>query len=344
MAYRRDSALAIQSAMKNFAPLPSGTFGEGRFAETRIDRGARHRFMLYEPMCRESGPAPLLVMLHGCRQSANAFAAGTRMNEAAEESGVFVLYPEQTCEAHFLRCWNWYGRLDQPSGAGDAALIVAMTRQAMLGHDIDPERVYVAGMSAGGAMAALLGRDYPDIYAAIGVHSGIPAGFAHDLLSALRVMSRGPQASAKCTERVAASGGGRFIASIVFHGDVDTTVHPSNGEAIHAGVSGEIDVPTSSRSVQATTRPIAGQRGFTRSLQFRAGGVTDRELWVVHGGGHAWSGGSELESDTDPRGPDASREMLRFFLQHRLAGLPCRNGGNFPLNRLRMQPSLALAS
>jgi poly(3-hydroxybutyrate) depolymerase len=199
-------------------------------------------------------------------------------------------------------------------------------------------------MSAGGAMAALLGRDYPDIYAALGVHSGIPAGFAHDLLSALRVMSRGPPASGTYTERVATSGGGRSIASIVFHGDEDTTVHPSNGEAIYAGASGEMAIPTCSGSVQATTRPLAGQRGFTRSLEFGSGGVTDRELWVVHGGGHAWSGGSELESYTDPRGPDASREMLRFFLQHRLAGLPCRKRGTSPPDRLRMQPSLAPAS
>jgi poly(hydroxyalkanoate) depolymerase family esterase len=298
----------------------SASFVEGRFAEARFDDGAPHRFMLYEPTRRGLARPPMVVMLHGCRQSASAFAAGTRMNEAAEESGVFVLYPEQTCGANALRCWNWYGLQHPDDETGDAALIVAMTRQAMLDHDVDPSRVYVAGMSAGGAMAALLGRDYPDLFAALGVHSGIPAGFAPDLHSALRVMSRGPPASGTCAPRSNHGRRARSIVSIVFHGDGDTTVHPSNGDAIYAGESGASQVSTRGSSLHATTVPLAGQHGFTRSLEFGKGGVTARELWVVHGGGHAWSGGSPSESYTDSRGPDASREMLRFFLQHHLPG------------------------
>jgi poly(hydroxyalkanoate) depolymerase family esterase len=306
--------------MKNFMPLTCGTFGEGQFVEAHCERGARRRFLLYEPARREPGPAPLLVMLHGCQQSASEFAAATRMNEAAEEAGIFVLYPEQTCEANHLRCWNWFGRFNVAGCTGDAALIVAMTRQTMLDHDIDPRRVYVAGMSAGGAMAALLVREYPDLYAALGVHSGIPAGFAQDLLSALRMMSCGPPPDGAHVPGSAKGHVNRSIASIVFHGDEDSTVHPANGDAIYADSSSGRPWKRGSASVQSTTQPRAGQRGFTRRLEFGTAGVTARELWVVHGGGHAWSGGSERGSYADSRGPDASREMLRFFLQHRRAG------------------------
>jgi poly(hydroxyalkanoate) depolymerase family esterase len=323
--------------MKNIALPVRASFVEGRFTETRFDDEARHKFLLYEPTWRESTRPPLVVMLHGCKQSASAFAAGTRMNEAAEESGAYVLYPEQTCEANCLRCWNWYGLANRASGTGDAALIVAMTQRVMAEFDIDPARVYVAGMSAGGAMAALLGRDYPELFAALGVHSGIPAGFAPDLISALRVMSRGPPPCGAGVQDAARRRGARSIVSIVFHGDGDTTVHPANGDAIYAGLSG--DTPRHGRgdSIRATTHPLAGQRGFTRSLEFGTGGVTDRELWVVHGGGHAWSGGSESESYTDARGPDASREMLRFFLQHRLPGLPGRKRSRSQSQYAQMQ-------
>jgi poly(hydroxyalkanoate) depolymerase family esterase len=240
------------------------------------------------------------------------------MNEAAEEAGVFVLYPEQSVAANPLRCWNWYALQDPSNGEGDAALIAAMTRNVMAGHDIDPARVYVAGMSAGGAMAAVLARDYPKLYAALGVHSGVPAGLAHDMFSAMRLMSGGPgprddgDASSAGDERPPA------VASIVFHGDEDTTVHPSNGEAIHAAPGAARDPPLPVESVSATTRPSDGQRGFTRSVELGPDGITSRELWIVHGAGHAWAGGSDSQRHTDSTGPDASREMLRFFLQHRL--------------------------
>ena len=104
--------------------------------------------MLYEPSIRAPGPAPLLVLLHGCNQGAEDFAAGTRMNEAAEEAGVVVLYPEQAVAANALRCWNWYALQDRSNKDGDAALIASMTRQVVREHDIDATRVYVAGMSA----------------------------------------------------------------------------------------------------------------------------------------------------------------------------------------------------
>jgi len=291
-----------------------------RFSAGLFGAESQRRYMLYEPALRGRGPAPLLVLLHGCQQGAEDFAAGTRMNEAAEDAGVLVLYPEQSVVANVLRCWNWYALPDRSNSVGDAALIAAMTRQVMREHDIDASRVYVAGMSAGGAMAAVLARDYPQLYAALGVHSGVPAGLAHDVFSAMRLMSNGPAKSAPDGAVSAAAGGGPAVASIVFHGDEDTTVHPSNGEAIHAAPGSAQAGPLPPGSLQATTRPSDGRRGFTRSVDFGPGGVTQRELWIVHGAGHAWAGGSDAQRHTDANGPDASREMLRFFLQHRLCG------------------------
>jgi poly(3-hydroxybutyrate) depolymerase len=150
----------------------------------------------------------------------------------------------------------------------------------------------------------------------MGVHSGVPAGLAHDVFSALRLMSKGPEEAESEPDAdpalVVGNGHGHAVASIVFHGDEDTTVHSSNGEAIHAQAALPLGLP------QVTTPPGVGQRGFTRSVDLGPGGVTSRELWIVHGAGHAWAGGSDTERDTDSTGPDASREMLRFFLQHQL--------------------------
>ncbi|WP_286619409.1 PHB depolymerase family esterase [Variovorax sp. J22R115] len=292
----------------------------GRFTEGHYGKGTQRRYMLYEPARRSRRQAPLLVMLHGCSQSAEEFAAGTRMNEAAESSGVLVLYPEQSLSAHPLRCWTWYALQDPSNSEGDAAVIAAMTREVMHEHDIDPARVYVAGMSAGGAMAAVLGRDYPRLYAALGVHSGAPAGLAHDVYSGMRLMSGGPRArtdrddAASLDEELP-----HTVASIVFHGDADALVHPSNAEAIHGAPRIARDQPLPVESLRATTDASEGRRAYTRSVDYGPGGVPARELWIVHGAGHAWAGGSETIRLNDASGPDASHEMLRFFLQHRLA-------------------------
>jgi poly(hydroxyalkanoate) depolymerase family esterase len=295
-----------------FADMPA----RSRFTEGRFGSESPRRYMLYEPASRQGGPVPLVVLLHGCQQGAEDFAAGTRMNEAAEAAGVVVLYPEQAMSANMLRCWNWYALHDRSNHEGDAALIAAMTRQVMHDHDIDASRVYVGGMSAGGAMAAVLARDYPKLYAALGVHSGVPAGLAHDVFSAMRLMSRGPGQPDAAATPLAAEADSPSVASIVFHGDEDTKVHLSNGQAIHAAPAAEL---AALDSLQATTHPDDGQRGFTRSVEFARSGVTQRELWIVHGAGHAWAGGAEQQRYTDATGPDASREMLRFFLQHRQA-------------------------
>lgn len=298
--------------------VPAHTAPRGEsFAEVHLGPDRQYRGMLYEPPSRRAGPAPLLVMLHGCRQRAEDFAAATRMNEAAADAGVVVLYPEQSAALHPLRCWNWYALQDRSHQAGDGARIAAMTRQVMREHDIDAARVYVAGMSAGGAMAAVLARDYPELYAALGVHSGVPAGLAHDLPAAMQLMSSGPAASPNGGSSPDDEPRRTAVPSIVFHGDADTTVHPANGHALHAVAQPLRRTPGTAGPLQATTVAEDGQRSFTRSVELGPDGRSHSELWLVHGAGHAWSGGSAAQPHTDTSGPAASREMLRFFLSQR---------------------------
>ena len=278
---------------------PDGSFVAGRFADGRSQR----QYKLYIPPQAGERPLPLVVMLHGCTQDPDDFARGTRMNEIARTQGCFVLYPAQSQQANPQRCWNWFKHSHQQRGRGEPALLAAMTRDVMARHDIDPSRVYVAGLSAGGAMAAILGETYPDLYAAVGVHSGLAAGAARDLPSALAAMRSG----------AAAASTRRGPPTIVFHGDADATVHPANGEHVVTGKVGP-----SRAEPEVDRQHPAGGRGYTRRVhRSREGGVL-AEHWVVHGSGHAWSGGSPEGSYTDPTGPNATGQMLRFFLQHAL--------------------------
>jgi poly(hydroxyalkanoate) depolymerase family esterase len=289
----------------------------GRFEAGQPVEGADCHYMLYEPAFRTAGPAPLLVMLHGCNQGAAEFAAGTRMNEVAEDSGVVVLYPEQSMGANAMRCWNWYALQDVSNSAGDAALIARLTRWVMQDQDIDPERVYIVGMSAGGAMAAVLARDYPGLFAALGVHSGIAAGRAHDAVSAMRIMASGP-AALPPDKRPPTEHSAIRLPCIVFHGDADTTVHPSNADALYAASGPEGAYLTSGHATTEATPPGEGRRGYTRSAMFGRSGASRGERWIIHGAGHAWTGGDGTLPHADASGPDASRQMMRFLLQHQL--------------------------
>jgi poly(hydroxyalkanoate) depolymerase family esterase len=284
-------------AAESFAPA-AGTFLAGHFADAHMERA----YKLYVPPQAGQRPLPLIVMLHGCTQDPDDFAAGTRMNDAARSQGCFVLYPAQSRRANPQRCWNWFKHSHQQRGRGEPALLAAMTQHVMAQHAVDPARVYVAGLSAGGAMAAILGEAYPEIYAAVGVHSGLASGAARDLPSALAAMRSG--AAAAASERPG-------VPTIVFHGDADATVHPINGEhVISASTSRTYGNPEVDRQ-----RAIGG-RHYTRRLHRSPAGTVLAEHWVVHGSGHAWSGGDRQGSYTDPDGPDATAEMMRFFLQH----------------------------
>jgi poly(hydroxyalkanoate) depolymerase family esterase len=286
---------------------------EGAFLAKSFSSAAGSRaYKLYIPS-RHDGPRPLIVMLHGCTQSADDFAAGTRMNFAAEEHGCFVAYPEQPSAANAQRCWNWFKGSDQQRGSGEPALIAGITRQIMADYAIDPRRIYVAGLSAGGAAAAIMGETYPDLYAAVGVHSGLACGAARDLPSAFAAMSgNGPVRAGTRVSTRNVQAAEHDVPTIVFHGDRDTTVHPRNGAEVIARAGGDVQVLLDPKAPP--------QSKFTRSIRRDASGRSVLELWEIHGAGHAWSGGSSAGSFTDPSGPDATREMLRFFLEHARVG------------------------
>jgi poly(hydroxyalkanoate) depolymerase family esterase len=263
-------------------------------------------------------PLPLIVMLHGCTQSPDDFAAGTRMNLHAEEHNCFVAYPEQAGSANISKCWNWFRPGDQIRGQGEPALIAGLTRQVTSDYSVDEERIYAAGLSAGGAAATVLAATYPDLYAAIGVHSGLACGVASDVPSAFAAMRRsGPAARRRSGGNLSGTGGySRIVPAIVFHGDQDTTVHPNNGDQVIAQLREMSD--TAVKMTVEDGRVPAG-RAYTRTVHRDAAGHSIFEQWLIHGAGHAWSGGSLTGSYTDPQGPDATREMLRFFFEHPLS-------------------------
>ncbi|WEF34165.1 extracellular catalytic domain type 1 short-chain-length polyhydroxyalkanoate depolymerase [Pseudoduganella chitinolytica] len=281
-------------------PVPAGaTFADASFSNHAGTRG----YKLYVPSTYTGQPVPLLVMLHGCTQDPDDFAAGTRMNQVAEETGCLVLYPAQSQQANQSRCWNWFAPGDQQHGRGEPAIIAGMTQEVMRRYAVDPRRVAIAGLSAGGAMAVIVGTLYPELFRAVGVHSGLPYGAAQDLPAALQAMKAGRKAHH-----------GRKATSpplIVFHGDKDRTVHAVNGEQVLADAL----APHGSGKPAVTQAKAAGGRRYTRSVHTAADGRVVAEHWVLHGGGHAWAGGSASGSYTDPKGPDASRELLRFLME-----------------------------
>ncbi len=269
-------------------------------------------YKLYIPSSYAGRPLPLIVMLHGCTQSAADFADGTGMNAIAEAKSFLVAYPEQSASANANRCWNWFSARHQKRDGGEPSLIAGIARDIIANYAIDTKRVYVAGLSAGGAAAAILGTTYPDLFAAIGVHSGLPVGAAHDVSSALAAM-HSPKEPSNLPHGANLHGRGRLVPTIVFHGDHDSTVHLRNGHHV---------IEQSRRrefgDLRADSQHGHVQDGHTyaRTLYRDAAGRVLLELWVVHGAGHAWSGGRPEGTFTDPRGPDASGEMARFFLEH----------------------------
>ena len=284
---------------------PGGRFVDGAYSNTAGTR----TYKLYIPRSYTGQAVPLVIMLHGCTQNPVDFAAGTRMNMFAEGQTFLVAYPEQVSSANNSKCWNWFQPSDQQRGMGEPSLIAGITRQIMNSHHVDSNRVYVAGMSAGGAMAAIMAATYPDLYAAVGVHSGLAYRAAHDVRSGFAAMRRGTGQSARQLTTA--------IPLIVFHGDRDTTVSPVNADHLldqwlraRSHEQGK-----SAHSTKVEQRQVAGGRAYTRSMYHDASGHVIAEKWLVHQAGHAWSGGNSDGSFTDPKGPDASTEMLRFFAE-----------------------------
>jgi poly(hydroxyalkanoate) depolymerase family esterase len=292
--------------------MPAG----GKFIEASYSNAAGVRtYKLYIPARYQGQAVPLVVMLHGCAQSPDDFAAGTRMNRMAEEETCIVVYPAQPSDANPAKCWNWFRPTDQRRGQGEPSLIAGITRQVMREYSVDPRRVYVAGLSAGAAAAAVMGVTYPDLYAAVGVHSGLACGSASDLPSAFVAMRQGDLPDTVEVGDISSfPGKAPAVPTIVFHGDRDATVHPRNGDHVIAQLLG-------AKKARKTVHRgrVPGGHAYTRTIISDPSGRQNFEHWEIHGGGHAWSGGSPAGSYTDPRGPDASKEMLRFFLEHPIA-------------------------
>jgi len=303
-------SVAKPKPKKVLAPPPEkrpqpGSFVDGEFA----GREGKLAYKLYTPQGSTRRRLPLVVMLHGCAQSASNFAVGTRMNKIADELGFLVLYPQQSTSANLNRCWNWHRPGDQKRGSGEPSVIAALTHHMIILCKANSARVYIAGISAGGSAAAITAAAYPELYVAFGVQSGLERGDIRTMHGALSAMRGGPDSSAKGKTPVP-------VSAIIFHGDQDRIVHPSNAAGFLSVLRRSSSQLLKSRSENGRSK---GGRDFTRTQYWRTAGKVLLENWTVHGSGHAWSGGSAAGAYTDPAGPDASREMIRFFLAHKRA-------------------------
>lgn len=248
---------------------------------------------------------PLIVMLHGCTQGPDDFAAGSRMNALADKNSCVVVYPAQPESANPAKCWNWFSSVDQQRDQGEPAIIAGITRDVTRTYRIDEKQVFVAGLSAGASMSVIMAAAYPELYAAIGVHSGLPYRSAQNMLSAFSAMRNG----AAVLQNLGTIG----IPIIVFQGDHDQTVNPCNGrQIISQWLASRPDAAQS--SVGTEEKGESNGRGYVRTRYCYDRGTLFAEYWLIQGLGHAWSGGSPQGSYADPTGPDASQEMLRFFL------------------------------
>ena len=284
----------------------------GFFNRSHTGPAGIRAYKLYVPTTAPDQPMPLIVMLHGCKQNPDDFAAGTRMNALAERHGFLVAYPAQSANANGSNCWNWFRPADQARNGGEPEILAGIVRDVIAAEAVDAERVFVAGLSAGAAMAVILGHTHPELFKAVGAHSGLPHGAANNVGSAFAAM----HGSYAFTKSAAVPAARVRVPTIVFQGDQDSTVVAANAAAIVeqavAAGNGEAQLHASELA-----RARADGRDYTRTLHADAAGRTHVELWLLHGGGHAWSGGDAAGSYTDASGPDASGEMVRFFLAQR---------------------------
>ncbi|MEO8938412.1 MAG: PHB depolymerase family esterase [Burkholderiaceae bacterium] len=313
--------LAAHRSSLDHEPAAPGQCVTRQFAN---QAGARF-YKLYVPASNPGTPMPLIVMLHGCTQSPDDFATGTQMNRLAEEHGFIVVYPEQAANANGSKCWNWFKASDQMRDSGEPSLIAGITRDVATHYPVDPRRIFVAGLSAGAAMAIILGETYPELYAGVGAHSGLPYAAAHDMPSAFAAMNGGGKGMPDLSKLPGVAGvprrkATRFVPTIAFHGDADRTVGLGNGAELVRQANAALAVEAGEPRSATTTGVSSRGRSYSRTVHSDAAGRPRVESWVLHGSGHAWSGGDASGSYTDPTGPDASAEMIRFFLEQPQVG------------------------
>jgi len=284
-------------------PLTQTSPDDPRFTSRSLTTGAGSlNYKLYVPEDRDRELA-LVLMLHGCTQDPDDFARGTQMNRLADEFGLVVAYPHQPRSANAQGCWNWFDRRHQSAGSGEPAKLSALARALAAEFRIAPERVFAAGLSAGAAMADILAETYPEVFPKVGLHSGLQCGAAHDVVSAFAAM--------KGDGAVRRSGaGGKASRKIIIHGTADPTVHASNGDRLFEAMRSRHHCST----VIISEVKSAGKSPMRQTLIDPSGEVLAEHL-PIEGAGHAWSGGDRAGSFTDADGPDASREMVSFFLR-----------------------------
>jgi len=283
-------------------PLPSGAAFRSEQFSSKV--GSRS-YRVYVPSTVAQGVTGVVVMLHGCTQTPEDFAIGTSMNTLAEKHGFVVVYPHQSRGDNAQSCWNWFSRGDQRRDRGEPAILAGLTRDVMAEFDVPPQRTFAAGLSAGAAMAVILGQTYPDIFAAIGAHSGLPFGAAKDVPSAFAAMA------GNALNSPAPLPHSNAVRTIVFHGTTDSVVHPSNGDRIQQDALHR----TMGQTIETKEENTVSNRRVIRSIASHPDGITAVEHWHIEGLGHAWSGGDAKGSYTDASGPDASAEMIRFFFE-----------------------------
>ncbi|SNR77432.1 extracellular catalytic domain type 1 short-chain-length polyhydroxyalkanoate depolymerase [Puniceibacterium sediminis] len=288
-----------------FGQSTSGVTIEGMLPGSYTCSAGTRRYRTYVPKSADQGASGLVVMLHGCTQNPEDFAIGTGMNALAERHGFVVLYPEQSRGDNAQSCWNWFSIGDQRRDRGEPAILAGMTRQVAQENEVPTGRVFAAGLSAGGAMAVILGETYPEVFSAVGAHSGLPAGAARDVASAFAAMAgNGPDLATPVA-------GTQTVRTIVFHGTADATVHPMNGERIYQHALNRGAAQTLHSDASGST----GGRSYQRKTVTGTDGAAMLDYWVIDGLGHAWSGGQAAGTYTDAGGPDASAEMVRFFFE-----------------------------
>lgn len=320
-------AAPLNEAQDDVLPRPGGEAGKFAAGSYADNHGSRD-YALYVPGRYEGQPVPLVVMLHGCMQSVRELAALTRMNNFAERYNFIVAYPSQAADANRMTCWNWFHTNHQHRGRGEPAIIAGITRQIMSAYSIDGDRVYVAGISAGAAMAVIIGATYPDLYAACGVHSGIAYGAAQSAFSAIRAMRSGGADPRRrlVWPRPHPGGQVKALPLIIFHGDSDQLANKVNAEHIATqwslvhSMSSNGHIPRGGTELKTDMIqgkvPVPHGRAYTRTIYYDAHDREVMEKWIVHEAGHAWAGGLAHMPYSDPLGPDASAEMVRFFLNH----------------------------